>query len=356
MYLSSCARWARALTAVVACAALGGCYLLHTAAGQMEISRRSRPIVEVLAAGTMAPRVRTQLAAVAEIRAFAVRELGLPDNDSYKRYADIRRPYVVWNVFAAPEFSIDPKHWCYPIVGCVSYRGYFQETKARRYALQLESKGFDVAVGGVAAYSTLGHFKDPILNTMLGWSDTELAAIIFHELTHQLLYLPSDVEFDEALATAVEEAGVKRWLEAQGRDRDVAAFERKRRRVTEATSLMLAGRDRLRQLYLRNDLSAAAMRAQKRAMLENLRVRYRLLVQDWGNRGPFDSWFDEGINNAHLVSLAAYYRCLPGFERELAALGGDLRALYVRAREWAKLTQAERRALLCEKPAAHRGI
>ena len=156
------------------------------------------------------------------IRDFASHELALPDNGSYRSYADVGRPYVVWNVVAAPEFSVEPKRWCYPVVGCVAYRGYFVEDRARRFAAGLPAKGFDVMVGGVAAYSTLGHFDDPILNTMMGWNDVELAAIIFHELTHQLLYVPNDASFNEALATTVEDEGVRRWLKQQGRDQDLA--------------------------------------------------------------------------------------------------------------------------------------
>jgi len=200
---------------------LGGCYLLQSAAGQWQVLSKRRPISRVIANPATPAQVRSQLEAVAQIREFASRCLGLPDNGSYRSYADLGRRYVVWNVVAAPEFSVDPKEWCYPIVGCVAYRGYFVERRARRFAEQLRRRGFDVTVDGVAAYSTLGHFDDPILNTMLGWSDVELASIIFHELTHQMIYVPNDADFNEALAVTVEEEGVRRWLESQGREQDL---------------------------------------------------------------------------------------------------------------------------------------
>ena len=199
----------------------GGCYLLQSAHGHLAVMAKREPIAGVIDKPSTSARLRAQLRAVTAIRDFASHDLALPDNGSYRTYADVGRPYVVWNVVAAPEFSVDPKRWCYPVVGCVAYRGYFIEKRARRFARRLRGSGFDVAVGGVAAYSTLGHFDDPILNTMVGWNDIELASIIFHELTHQLLYVPNDASFNEALATTVEEEGVRRWLAQQGRDQDL---------------------------------------------------------------------------------------------------------------------------------------
>ncbi len=180
------------LGAVLALVAVssGGCYWLQSAQGQFALMSKREPISRVIDRPSTPAALRTQLEAVTDIRDFASRELGLPDNGSYRSYADVGRPYVVWNVVAAPEFSVDPKKWCYPFVGCVAYRGYFVEERARRFAAGLRGEGWDAAVGGVAAYSTLGHFNDPILNTMVGWDDVELASIVFHELTHQLLYVP----------------------------------------------------------------------------------------------------------------------------------------------------------------------
>src|SRR5882757_3651114 len=185
----------RALLLAAACTLLYGCgslYLMQAASGQLQVLRERVPIEKLLADPHTLPALRAHLEEVRAAREFASRELGLPDNKSYRSYADVGRPYVVWNVVAAPEFSVDAREWCFPVVGCVAYRGYFAQAKARSFAAKLRGQGLDVSVGGVAAYSTLGHFDDPILNTMVSWNDVELAAIVFHELTHQMVYVPND--------------------------------------------------------------------------------------------------------------------------------------------------------------------
>jgi predicted aminopeptidase len=252
----------------------------------------------------------------------------------------------VWNVVAAPEFSVDPKQWCFPIVGCVAYRGYFVEKRARRFAAGLHAKGFDVVVGGVAAYSTLGHFDDPILSSMVTWNDVELASIIFHELTHQLLYVPNDASFNEALATTVEEEGVRRWLRQQGREQDLAEHLLQQSRYLEVIALMNDTRSHLRTLYA-SGLPQPLMRERKRETFAELRESYSALKTQWGGHAPFDAWFAEDINNAHLASIATYFTCVPGFERELKAVGGDLPAFYRRVRQLAKLDQQQRDMLIC---------
>jgi len=325
-----------------------GCYLLQSAQGHLALMSKREPISGVIDKPTTSAALRVQLTAVTSIRDFASSDLGLPDNGSYRSYADVGRPYVVWNVVAAPEFSVDPKLWCYPFVGCVAYRGYFAEIKARKFAAGQSVKGLDVFVGGVAAYSTLGHFDDPILNTMMGWNDTELASIIFHELTHQLLYLPNDASFNEALATVVADEGVRRWLKQQGRDRDLAEYLLEQERYLEVIALFDATRAQLRTLYA-DKLPPAAMREQKRAAFAALRASYSVLKMQWGGHAPFDVWFATGIDNAHLASVATYYSCVPGFERELRAVGGELPAFYRRVRELAQLPQPERDILVCGK-------
>jgi predicted aminopeptidase len=326
-----------------------GCYLLQSAQGQLELMSKREPIARVTAKASTPPALRAQLEAVAAIRDFASHELGLPDNGSYRSYADVGRRYVVWNVVAAPEFSVDPKEWCYPIVGCVAYRGYFVEDRARRFASKLRSEGLDVAVGGVAAYSTLGHFDDPVLNTMMGWDDVELAAIIFHELTHQLLYVSNDSSFNEAFATTVEEEGVRRWLRSQGRDADLAKHLVEQEHYIKVIDLLSSTRDELRTVYA-SGLPPAAMRERKRAVFEAMRASFAHLKAEWGGHAPFEAWFDEDLNNAHLASIATYYNCVPGFERELRAAGGDLAAFYARVRELAKLDQVKRDAIVCANP------
>jgi predicted aminopeptidase len=325
---------------------LNGCYLLESAHGQLSLMSKRRPIARVVADPGTPAAVRKQLEAVAQIREFASRNLHLPDNGSYRTYADVGRPYVVWNVVAAPEFSVDPKEWCYPIVGCVAYRGYFVERRARAFGDALKSKGFDVSVAGVAAYSTLGHFDDPILNTMIGWNDVELAAIIFHELTHQMIYIADDADFNEALATTVEDEGVRRWLESLGRSGELARYELEEQRSLEVVALLTRTREELRMLY-GSGIDPARMRERKAAAFAALRESYAQLVQGWGPHPPFESWFAGDLNNAQLASIATYYDCVPGLKRELAAVGGDLDAFYRRVRELAKLDQEKRDALVC---------
>ncbi len=336
-----------ALGMVLLCASLGGCYLLESARGQLELMSRREPLARVMDRPSTPPAVRSQLHAVNSIRDFASRELGLPDNGSYRRYADVGRPFVVWNVVAAAEFAVEPRRWCYPIVGCVAYRGYFRERRAQDFAARLRRRGFETSVGGVAAYSTLGHFDDPILNTMMGWNDVELASIVFHELTHQLLYVPDDAPFNEALATTVEAEGVRRWLLAQGRVADLDRHLAAEARYRQVVGLLTATRDELRVLYA-SPLPPAVMRERKRAAFASARERYARLAAGWGGRSPFDAWFAGDLNNAYLASIATYYDCVPGFERELAAAGGRLDVFYRRVHALATLSHAARHAAVCE--------
>jgi predicted aminopeptidase len=325
---------------------VAGCYLLQSAAGQLQLMSKRQPISGVIAAASTPPALRSQLEAVASIRAFATRELALPDNGSYRSYADVGRPYVVWNVVAAPEFSVDPKKWCYPIVGCVAYRGYFVEARASKFADEQRKRGLDVAVGGTAAYSTLGHFDDPILNTMVGWDDVELASIVFHELTHQLLYVANDASFNEALATTVEEEGVKRWLQAQGRDQDLAQHRLEEQRYLEVIELLSATRGKLRIIYA-SEQPAEEMRNQKRKAFADLRNDFAALRDSFGGHAPYEAWFEHDVNNADLATVATYFVCVPGFQRELRAVGGDLPAFYRRAHQLAKMPQKARDELVC---------
>jgi predicted aminopeptidase len=325
---------------------LCGCYLAESAAGQLDLLSKRRPIASIVRDPHTPPALRAHLEEMNSIRDFATHDLGLPDNGSYRSYADLGRPYVVWNVVAAPEFSVDPKEWCFPIVGCVAYRGYFVERRARAFAARLRHEGFDVTVDGVAAYSTLGHFDDPIINTMMGWSDVELAGIVFHELTHQLLYVPGDASFNEALATTVEEAGVSRWLLAQGRRSDLDAHLLEQRREMQVIELMRRSRSELSVLYS-SGLDAQAMRMRKVAAFAQLRADYRTESASWGPHPPYESWFAGNLNNASLVSIATYYDCVPGFERELAAVHGDFEQFFKRIRALAARDRAARDAAVC---------
>jgi predicted aminopeptidase len=334
-------RIAQLLIIATAACLLQGCYYMQAFNGQMEIVTKRKPIERALANPATQEPLRSRLEYVAAARDFASRELGLPDNKSYRQYADLNRPFVVWNVFATPEFSVTPRRWCFPISGCVVYRGYFREAAARKYAQRLERRGYDAAVGGVAAYSTLGHFNDPVLNTMLGWSDAQLAATLFHELAHQVLYVPGDSEFNEGFATVVEEVGLERWLRSQrlqadeegdAADRALRAWRTQRERQQQFIALLLETRERLRALYAQ-DISKEAIRDRKQYEFGRLKFEYARLKERWNGYSGYDAWFSRTLNNAHLVSAATYHRCVPGLYRALEEAQGDLPTFYERMKQ-----------------------
>jgi predicted aminopeptidase len=341
------ARALRALAAALAATTLPGCYLLQAAAGQGEVLARSRPIEAVVADPATPATVRARLDLAVEARAFAVRELGLPDARSYRRYADLGRDYAVWNVVAAAEFSVEPREWCFPVAGCVAYRGYFEEAEARAAAQRLAVRGDDVTVGGVATYSTLGHLPDPLFNTMLGWRDTRLVGTIFHELAHERLYVPGDSEFNEAFASVVEQEGVRRWLLARGEAAELERFRAGLAREAEFATLLRAARERLQRLYA-SGLPAAAMAADKQREFGRLKFEYTLLRARWAGYAGYDAWFARTLNNAHLAAVATYHDCVPGLQRELAA-AGSMTAFYARAAALAGLPPVQRHAMVCSR-------
>jgi predicted aminopeptidase len=328
---------------------LSGCgslYLLQAVRGQAQILADRRPIQAVVADPKTPASLRDTLAEVSAARDFATRTLGLPDNRSYRLYADIGRPYVVWNVVAAPEFSVQPKVWCFPIAGCVTYRGYFRQKSARAYADKLAAQGYDTVVGGVPAYSTLGHFDDPILNTMLPYGRDELAEIIFHELAHQLLYVPGDTAFNEAFASTVAETGLARWLTLKGRPAEIESFRRGETRAGEYSQLLSQARSDLARLYA-SQLAPAPMRAAKQARLAALADAIRATEKRFGVPSGYGAWLAKGLNNAELASIATYENCMPGFRRLLAQQDGDLPRFYAAARALSRRPAAVRAAQLC---------
>ena len=349
------ARAARALLSAAACTLLCGCvtpYLMQAAAGQWHVLHARVPIEKLLADPHTPPALRTRLAAVRAAREFASRELGLPDNKSYRSYADIRRPYVVWNVVATPEFSVQPRHWCFPIAGCVAYRGYFHEQRARDFANALAVRGFDVAVDGVPAYSTLGKFADPVLSSMLRYGDDELVATIFHELAHQLLYVRDDSEFNEAFATTVEEAGLERWLAHQGAAQRKRELRARQAQEQELVGLLARCRARLAQLYA-SGAAREDLRARKAVIFTGLAADIRALERRQGVSYPlYEVGIAQGLNNARLASVATYFDCVPGFQRLLAEAGNELARFYAAARELAREPRAARHARLCTAPNA----
>jgi predicted aminopeptidase len=328
--------------------ALGGCanagYYFQSVTGQLEIWRRERAIAAVFRDAGTPEVLKRKLEAVLKIREFASSELGLPENDSYRRYADLERPFVIWNVFAAPEFSVQPEEWCFFFVGCVTYRGYFSSEDAERYAAGLAARGSDVFVGGVPAYSTLGVFPDPVLNTFVNYPEAELARLLFHELAHQLVYVRDDSPFNESFAVAVEREGVRRWLEVNGDPRQRDLWESVRRSRAGFTELVQKHRGRLDALY-RSGLAPEEMRARKKAIFAEMDAEYRVLKASWGYAG-YDRWFAKPLNNAHIASVSVYTQFVPAFEALLAGSGGNLPEFYRRVRELAGQPPAQRAAAL----------
>jgi len=268
-----------------------------------------------------------QLTLSKQLKRFAIDKLGLPDSRSYNSYVALEREFPVWAVVAAPEFSVDPKQWCYPVIGCASYRGYFEQKKAVRYAEKLSLEGFETSVGGAAAYSTLGWFADPLLPSMMRYGDLNFAETLFHELAHQLFYLNGDSSFNEAFATVVGQQGVIRWLNEHRPDQ-LNLYQNQLQATEQFNDLLTHYKNRLNALYL-TDFSEQRKRADKQALFEQLERDYHLLKdQEWAGRGWYDSWFSRPINNARLASFSTYYERVPSFNQLLAACDNDLIRFY----------------------------
>jgi len=322
---------ALAATLVVGCESLA--FYTQAVGGHLRVLARARPIDDWLADPGTDAALKQRLETARRIREFASKELGLPDNDSYASYADINRPYVVWNVFAAPEFSVEPKKECYPFTGCVSYRGFYSEDQARRHADKLREQGYDVYLGGVPAYSTLGWSADPLLSTFIRYPDAQLARLVFHELAHQVVYAKGDTTFNESFAVAVEEEGVRRWLEAEGRTAELESFRATQERRRAFAQRVSQTRERLELVYKMN-LPRDAMLEQKRGEWARLRADYPGLPAE--------------PNNAFLVSIAVYTELVPAFQRLLAE-SGSMEAFYKRVKELAKSERSERATQLSSR-------
>ncbi|MGB2815819.1 MAG: aminopeptidase [Burkholderiaceae bacterium] len=342
----------RALIAVAAAlvvAGFAGCstagYYAQSISGHLSMMRSARPIPEVVADPATPEELRKRLLRAQQIRAFASSDLGLPRNTSYTEYADLHRPYVVWNVFATREFSLDLKQWCYPVVGCAGYRGYFDKDAADGAAAALRAEGYEVNVTGVPAYSTLGWLPDPLLNTFIGGSEGQLASMVFHELAHQVVFVGGDTTFNESFATAVEREGVRRWLAVSDDPalrKSYAEFDRRRR---DFVDLLLKYRDRLDALY-RSGEPDDAKRAGKRRLFAELRAEYAALRASWGGFTGYDRYFAQELTNAHLASVGAYNTLVPAFDALLDREGGDFPRFYAEVRRLARLSRSDREAEL----------
>jgi predicted aminopeptidase len=338
------------LAAVLLGSCSGAEYYWQGIAGQLDLLRRAQPIPEVLLT-TQDPTVKRKLERVLAIREYASRELALPDNASYRRYSELGRGFVLWNVFATPALSLTPRQWCFPVAGCVNYRGYFAEAEARAEAARLAATGDDVHIGGVPAYSTLGYFADPMPSTFLRYPDTEIARLIFHELAHQVAYAKDDTVFNESFAVAVEEEGVRRWLVDQHDpelDRQFATSQRYREGFQ---ALVGRTREKLVTLYA-SDASADAKLAAKAAGFNAMRAEYAALKKSWGGFSAYDYWFAQGPNNASLAAVGLYTQKVPQFQALLAAEGGDLKRLYARVKVLAAQPKSERDSALAAAASA----
>lgn len=344
---------ARAAAVLTTCTLLVGCagpsYYAQAISGHFELMAGREDIDTLLADPATAPALRRRLEQVQDIRAFAVGELGLPDSGSYTQLAVTGRDAATWNVVAAPEFSLEPKRWCFLVAGCFPYRGYYDAEAAERLAGRLSDRGLDVAVSPALAYSTLGWFDDPLLDTMLRYGDEQLAAYLFHELAHQQVWVRNDANFGEAYASFVEDAGVERWLLASGRAERLVDWRRRRQATEDFDKLMRETRETLAVIY-RSGASPSEKRARKATTFEELRARYRRLVeQQWQGRDYFGSWFESEPNNARLALYATYHAGYCAFARLYHDADGDFGRFTALARESAALDREARRRWL-EQP------
>lgn len=330
------------------CSSIG--YYAQSVGGHLSLLRAARPVPEVIGDPLAESALKERLALSQRMRDFAISELKLPDNASYRRFADLKRPAAVWNVVAAPELSLQLKTWCYPIMGCAGYRGYFDRADADSYATALREDRLEVSVYGVPAYSTLGRLPgdwmaDPLLSTFIQWPEGELARLIFHELSHQIAYAPDDTEFNESFATAVERIGGARWLErhaSREAREEYAAFDGRRQ---DFRAFTMASRDRLDALY-RSAAGEAEKRERKAALMAQMRADYETLKRErWGGFSGYDGWFARA-NNASFGVLAAYNALVPDFERLFQRSGGDFERFYAEVRRLAQMPRTERRAAL----------
>jgi predicted aminopeptidase len=342
--------WVGVLTLACACAV--GCsslgYYGQSVGGHWSMLNAAKPVAAWLADPATPPVLRQQLELAQQLRDFAVTELSLPDNQSYRRYADLKRSAALWNVVAAPELSLTLNTWCVPVAGCVGYRGYFERASADALAQQLRAQGLEVTVYGVPAYSTLGKlpgafFSDPLLSTFVGYSEAELARLIFHELAHQIAFAQGDTTFNESFATAVERLGVARWLAQHASPvvRAQAAAQELRREAFRA--LTLKARAALHTVF-RSPLPDAQKRQKKNTIMATMREEYaQLKAGPWGGYSGYDAWF-ERANNAALGALGSYDDYIPQFEAMFTAQGQNFPNFYTEVRRLAALPHVERRA------------
>ncbi|RBP47571.1 putative aminopeptidase [Roseimicrobium gellanilyticum] len=336
---------AAVITITVSCSSSH--FYSQAAQGQADMLRRARPIPKVLADPKTNAKLRSQLELVQELRTFAHDQLKLPTNKQYKNYADLGRKFAVWNVYAAPEFSLKAKTWRYPVVGSLKYRGFFSESAAKEEAEELREDGYDVMVGGVRVYSTLGWFSDPVLNTFVNDKESQLAETLFHELTHARFFVSGDTDFNEAYATASGQEGVRQWLRSKGDTEGLKKYEADLLEFGRILALLRSTRAKLEALYAQEDnLSEKDMRLRKTAVFDETRAEYEAMKRRGECDSSYDRLFGTQLNNARLTALATYYDLVPAFHRLYEEQGRDWEKFHQAVEAMKPLTKKGRREKL----------
>lgn len=327
---------------------LSGCasvnYYAQSIQGQFEIIQKRQNINTLLGSQSLSNTQRKQLETVLKLREFSINQLGLPNNNSYLSYADLERDYVIWNIIATKEFSLSPVKWCYLIVGCLDYRGYFSKSDAKQHAIKLKEQGHDIYLGGVSAYSTLGWFDDPVLNTMLRWNDIQLATVMFHELAHQQLYIKDDTEFNEAYAETVATIGVTRWLEQSPDKNLLIEYLQSQTQEEQFIMLVLKYKTHLTELY-RSDTNKIQMRKRKKTLLKQMTDEYNILSTHW-KKDHYAKWFATGLNNAKLAAIVTYRKYASSFLGIFNKLDRDLERFYSFINSLSQCKQMKRKEIL----------
>lgn len=332
------------MSGVTGCTSIS--YYAQSLEGHVEIMTARQDVGELIDDPSTPEALRARMVSASAIRQFATDELALPDNNSYRSYVDVGRDSVTWAIFAAPEFSLTPRTWCFPVFGCVPYRGYFSKRSAIETAVEFQRQGLDVYVTGITAYSTLGWSSDPLLSTMLSQDKTHLAGLVFHELAHQRVYVNDDSAFNEAFAVAVETTGVRKWLRAAGDTAGLRRYEADRKRKTEFLALLSHTRGALAHIYV-DAGTTDQKRAAKAAAIERLRMRYReMRDRRWGGYRGYDVWFNAPINNAKLAATSVYSDQVATFLRLFDLCSGDYPRFYASVRRIGALDRAHRAAAL----------
>lgn len=331
------------------CSSIG--YYFDAVNGHLSILADQESIKDILQRENITPELKSKLVLATQARKFASTEMLLPDNDSYRYYSDIKRSYVVWNVVATEKFSIKARQWCFLIVGCVSYRGYFNQEDAKIYAKKLKAQGYDVNVSGARAYSTLGWFDDPLLNTMIQLNESRLVGLIFHELAHQQVYINGDSSFNEAFASSVEIEGIKRWFEQQTTSTLSLAQQKKlykdynqsRKREIEFKHLLKTTQLKLDALFKSTIFKSSTNQVDlKKQVFQQLQQNYQLLKKSWHGYHRYDGWMKQGLNNAHLALVATYHDKVPAFQAVLKSVNYDIKKYYQAIKSIGKLSKDER--------------